>query len=526
MKWGIRSYIALMRDAFTYKFLFFLFISQCLVKGIVFVIYTAGVFPMLKSMGIDAVQVQLYGALAMSPWTIKPLMGIVSDLVAIGGYHKRYWMLISIAVGITGTAIMVGGFTLPVLIVAMIALVHFEISVCDLLVEGQYAELMREHPQTGSNIVTLAQGFQQIGFIAAMGFVGPLSDLSLFQVEHIIGLVLCCTPIIPLLLGFLPERKRERAPFILLDTLRIKQQWKIVLVVIITGLSAPAMAAITALANQVLGLIFSVVVLILATLGAIFAFNQPIIWRVVLFQVLTQVSRVSFSSALDFFFTADDQCLPGGPAFSYKFYITTTGIAGGVASVFTVIIYQLLFSHWKYRNVLLFTTILSGIGGVFDFIIVNRWNLAWGIPDSVFFLIGDDVIHSCVNILNWIPSSSIIGKVCPENMESSTYAFIAGISNFGSMVAIISGALLTEWVGIVSVGGVSCNWEPLPWLILGGHIIFMLCVSIPACFLIPNVPQDADLLAPKIQETTHQIQMVDQTLGGVFDFSDEDVDII
>ena len=158
----------------------------------------------------------------------------------------------------------------------------------------------------------------------------------------------------------------------------------------------------------------------------------------------------------------------------------------------TVLIYQFLFSRWKYRNVLLFTTILSGVGGIFDFIIVNRWNLKWGISDRIFFIIGDDVIHSCVDILNWIPSSSIIGKVCPENMESSTYAFIAGISNFGSMVAVISGALITEWAGVVTVD--ECNWKPLPWLILGGHITLMLLVSIPACFLIPNVPQDADLL--------------------------------
>jgi hypothetical protein len=98
-----------------------------------------------------------------------------------------------------------------------------------------------------------------------------------------------------------------------------------------------------------------------------------------------------------------------------------------------------------------------------------------------------------VDILNWIPSSSIIGKVCPENMESSTYAFIAGISNFGSMVAVIGGALITEWAGVVS-SGTECNWKPLPWLILFGHITLMLVVSIPACFLIPNVPQDADLL--------------------------------
>jgi len=489
----MKEYIRQMSNAFTWKFIALLFITQCFIKGIVFVIYTAGVFPLLKSLGIDAVQVQLYGALSMSPWTVKPLMGIISDLVAIMGYHKRFWMLMSVAVGVSGITVMTFGPTVPILIVTMVTMAHFEIAVCDLLMEGQYAELMRENPQTGSNIVTLANGFQQVGFIIAMGFMGPLADAQLFRVSHIIALALCCTPIVPLLLNFMPEKRRQNAPIVLLDTLRLRKQWKIVLVVILTGLSAPAMAAISALASKYLGLLFSVIVLGLACLGGIFAFEQSIIWRVVLYQVLTQVSRVSFGSALDFFFTADEACLPNGPQFSYNFYITTTGIARGVASVATVFVYQFLFSRWKYRNVLLFTTILSGVGGIFDFIIVSRWNLAWGISDRIFFLIGDDVIHSCVDILNWIPSSSIIGKVCPENMESSTYAFIAGISNFGSMVAVIGGALITEWAGVVS-SGTECNWKPLPWLILFGHITLMLVVSIPACFLIPNVPQDADLL--------------------------------
>ncbi len=520
----MKAYVNQMSSAFTWKFIFLLFITQCFIKGIVFVIYTAGVFPLLKTLGIDAVQVQLYGALSMSPWTIKPLMGIISDLIALFGFHKRIWMFISILVGVAGTIVMVAGPAIPVLIVTMVTLVHFEIAVCDLLMEGQYAELMRENPHTGSNIVTLANGFQQVGFIIAMSFMGPLADLQLFRVSHIIALVLCCTPILPIFWGFIPEKRRTNAPVVLLDTLRLRKQWKIVLVVILTGLSAPAMAAISALASKYLGLLFSAIVLVLACLGGIFAFDQKIIWRVVLYQVLTQVSRISFSSALDFFFTADATCLPNGPQFSYKFYITTTGIARGVASVATVILYQFLFSRWKYRNVLIFTTLLSGVGGIFDFIIVNRWNLAWGISDRVFFLIGDDVIHSCVDILNWIPSSSIIGKVCPKNMESSTYAFIAGISNFGSMVAVISGALITEWFGVVTTGGTECYWKPLPWLILFGHIGLMLVVSIPSCFLIPNVPQDADLLHdPEQSIVMEETVLTPDTLSdfAALDYDDE-----
>ncbi len=450
-------------------------------------------------MGIDAATTQTLGALAMCPWTIKPLIGVLSDLIAVGGYHKRYWMLLSILVGIGGAVGMVIDVRVPVIIVIFLAMVHFEIAVTDLLIEGQYAELMRKNAHTGSSVVTLANGFQQFGFIIGMCFMGPLADLKLFRVSNIIALSLCVTPILPILFGFLPEVKRSKAPLVLVDTLRIRKEWKIIIVVALTGLSAPATAAITVFASKTIGLICSAVIITMAAVGGFFAFDNRIIAKVALYQILAQASKVSFSSALDFFFTANETCLPGGPAFSYSFYITTGGIVSAVASLSMVFVYELLFSKWKFRSVILFTTILSGIGGLFDVAIVKRWNLSIGIPDMYFFIIGDDVLHSMVDALIWIPSSSIIGKVCPPSMESSTYAYLAGVSNFGRMISVIAGAFLTELFGITTIEGAShCNWKNLEYLVLGGHVVLMLLISIPASFLIPNEPQDADLLKEKL----------------------------
>jgi hypothetical protein len=507
----MKAYYIRMKEAFSLKFLVFLFLIQCFIKGIVFAIFTSGIFPLLKLMNLDAVQVQLYSALALSPWTIKPLFGVLSDLVAFNGYHKRYWMLGSIAAGLAGIIVMVIEIRIAILIVCMVFLVHLEISVCDLLTEGMYAELMRKHPETGSDIVTFANGAQQLGFVVAMSFTGPLADLGLFRISSIIALALSVAPIPLLVLGWLPETRRTNAPFVLLDTFRIRKEWRIIMVVALTGLSAPAMAAITALASKWLGLMCSILVLILVALGGFFAFDHKMIGRIALYQIITQASRVSFSSALDFFFTADSACLPGGPQFSFKFYITTTGIAGSVASLATAFMYQLLFSRWRFRSVLLFTSILSGVSGLFDFIIVKRWNVEYlGIPDYIFFLLGDDIIHSICDMLFWIPSSAIIGKVCPENMESCTYAFISGASNFGYMVAVMIGAILTELFGVRTVAP-DCEWGNLSTLVLIGHVIIVLIVSIPASFLVPNTSQDESLI-DKVTEELHSINPDDLIL--------------
>ncbi len=498
LRQNFTSYKTRLLTAFGGHFLLLLFITQCLLKGIVFAIVAEGMLPLFKDMGVGAIRLQVLGAVALAPWTIKPLFGIISDLVVLNGYHKRYWMIISAGVGIVGAVFMVVQVPSPIALTFFLFMMNVEVAICDLLSEGKYAELMRLNPHTGSDIVTLVTGFQSIGAIIAMCLVGPMADLKLYRVTNIVALVMCVTPILPLLLGWMPEKRRD-GPYIMLDTREVARNWKVIVVVAFTGLAAPATAAITAFAIKWVGLICSGVVLVVAVAGGYAWMPHRLIGHVALYQMLTAVSRISYGGPLSYFFLADEVCLPGGPHFSFKFYITVTGIVGAVTTLITVGIYQVVFSTWKYRNVLIFTSILSSLGGIFDFIIVMRWNLLIGIPDSWFFLIGDDVLHNLVTYLYWIPSSSIIGKVCPENMESCTYAYLAGVSNFATMVSTIAGAWLAELFGVVS-SGENCNWDALPWLILGGHVLLVLVVSIPSAWLIPNVGQRENLLQPPSQE--------------------------
>ncbi len=40
-------------------------------------------------------QIQIYKAVAMCPWSLKPLIGIVSDKYPLFGFHKTSYMAIS-----------------------------------------------------------------------------------------------------------------------------------------------------------------------------------------------------------------------------------------------------------------------------------------------------------------------------------------------------------------------------------------------------------------------------------------------
>jgi hypothetical protein len=116
-----------------------------------------------------------------------------------------------------------------------------------------------------------------------------------------------------------------------------------------------------------------------------------------------------------------------------------------------------------------------------------------GIPDKVFFLLGNAVFENLVMILNSIPMSSIYAKIAPPGMESAVFAYTVGIANFCSMVSTLLGSGVIQWSGMVTVGE-SCDFQALPNLIVVFNILLPIGIGVPAVFLIPNVYQTEHLI--------------------------------
>jgi hypothetical protein len=111
-----------------------------------------------------------------------------------------------------------------------------------------------------------------------------------------------------------------------------------------------------------------------------------------MYLILTTISQISVGSALGYYYTANETCVPGGkysmhnakiisliiltshilgPNFDYTFYITATGIVGTVMSFLAVILYERFMSEWKLRSALIFTTVLYALNCMVDYIIVK-----------------------------------------------------------------------------------------------------------------------------------------------------------
>ena len=503
----VKSYFVRINRIVGWKFIVFLFVSQMFIKGMLYRILTSIVLPLFKNLGVGVVDLQIYTTVIMSPWTVKPIIGVLSDLISILGYHKRYWMFQASIVGVIFGFLIYPSINNPMLIVVCFIGLNYEMSVIDLLTEARYAKYMQNYPDISSEIMTFVTGLQTIGSMVSLSFIGHLSDLNLFWILFTIILVLAITPLAPIILGFLDELK-VNDNYVKIDKNLFHQHKSTFIVILFTGLSGPVLGFLmTFLDKKFISLICASVLLLASIIGSFMAFPR-VVAQIGLYQVLIRLSKPSISTPLDYFFTATPECLPDGPHFSFKYYISFTGFASSCIAFFAVWLYQIWLSKWKFRTVLIFTTCLVGIGGSFDLLIVLRVNEKLGIPDHVFYFFGDAIFETVVEMLFWLPSSIIIAKSCPAGMESAIYAFLAGISNFGNMLSELIGAMLFEAAGITK-----CNFDSLWWLILCFHIILPIIGGVPAAYLVPNGYQDGRVIEKDlIPEYSIRLKQVD---GGV-----------
>jgi len=93
-------------------------------------------------------------------------------------------------------------------------------------------------------------------------------------------------------------------------------------------------------------------------------------------------------------------------------------------------------------------------------------------------------------MLNYIPLMTLISKICPKKLETTTYAFVSGISNLARIFSYLIGSYAIGWFKINTV--IPCNFDNLWLLIVIGHIVLSTVVLIPCIFLlIPNaLPTD------------------------------------
>eukprot|EP00854_Cymbomonas_tetramitiformis_P019829 gene19829-23714_t len=530
-----RNFVGQFCKNFGWRFCFMLFCAYAGVKGALYTFIGSAQLPYYeKYMKISGQQYQRYRTIASTPWGTKALIGSVSDAFPLFGYHKSSYILIS---ALLGTACFSVLAFLPIgegsgdLAAAFFFLANFEAATVDLLCEGRYAQLMSERPEASSDIVTWVWSTYHVGKLFASSVTGPVAEYVSPRAVFLFCIPLAFQIVFPTALGYLGEERLPPAERTMKLHL-ITQQRGVFMLALAMAAGSLGLAFVLMFCDDLVQLEFavgsSVVLCIMSYLYLprqlascnLYMFLASVMYLQLascnlymflasgmylqpascnLYMFLASVMYLQVDGAVDYFYTADEQCLPDGPHFDFTYYLTYSNLVLTAAGALGVMLFHACFSGWYFRQVFWVTTVLRVVASVFDIAIMRRWNRHIGISDSVMYMCGSTIIYEVAYMLDFMPAVILTSKLCPKNMESTVYALLAGFQNFGQNVAKCIGLYMIDFFEIKTQE--PCNYDNMWKLIAVSHCMLPLLtipltfILIPRARLTDSLHEDPDVAA-------------------------------
>lgn len=489
---------------FGHKLLVMLVVSQHLMKGFASAFYGPATSYLYASYKVVGPRMQVFGGVTSLPWAMKPVIGLISDCYPLRGYNKGPYILISSVFGMV--AFMSLGLLPPEVLtierlVACLFLISLQFSTCDLLTEAKYAEKMQAKPAHGPDLLTFVWFGLQAGGLIATLFVGPTLQHFGPKVPFLVALIPAALIILPVSKNYMEETPRtgEEAAA---NRGRLFEQKEACLLCVLMfgGTTTLTMLGIfyeSVKINALAALIVAVVMLVAFSLVL-----RPVIAKVNAFFLLQTSLGFSVSGASFYFFTDTPKQYPEGPHFSMEFFTSVLGVVGSVFSLVGIFSYQRYMKDWTYRRLLLMTNVTLSLLSLSDVVLLSRFNVRLGIPDTAFVL-GANVLQTVVGQWMWMPGVVIMSQLCPKGMEATMYALLAGCHNLGNTIASNCGAVVLLWLGCSPSGqdGESAQFNNL-WLGSALSTILPMFTLILLPWLIPDAKQTDKLLDEADRDAT------------------------
>jgi len=490
---------------FGFELLSLLFVVQHLLKGFVHSLVGQAEPYVFRLYHVPAPQMQIYQGISSLPWALKPMLGLVSDVLPVCGYNKAPYMLITTLFGAVAL-ILVGvnpndSMTVRGLVICLF-IISLQISTCDLLTEAKYAEKVKENPKHGPSLMTYVWFGMQVGGLVAVVASGFLIQDFGPRSPYLICVLPAAAVAIPIFLGYLQEQRKNSAE-VSLARARVFLQWEACLLCIVTffGIAYLVVCGIATngdpFINCMAALGVGVVMLVSFSI-----FLSPVIAKFNAFSLIQTSLSMQMGGAAFYFFTDTPEQYPEGPHFSEFFFNSVMGTCGAVFSLLGIYCYQRYMSHWSYRKLLVCTNVMYAVLSSFDVLLFTRMNLKLGIPDAAFVL-SSTCLGSVISQWKWMPGVVILSHLCPKGMEAIMYALLAGCHNLGNMVAASSGALLLQVLGCSPSGAKneSKQFENL-WIVSAITTVLPIIPIILLFWLIPDARQDESLMEEEDRDAT------------------------
>jgi len=445
---AISSWTSTLSEVYNGRFLMAIFFYQHIMKGFVLMYTYTSLEFMLRDYNTPAPRMQVLKTVALLPWALKPLLGLMSDTVPLCGYRRAPYIAASTVMGIAAfTAVGVQGVLLPLNVtVACFFAMFVQITTCDLLMEAATAEKIRHIPEHGPSLMSFVAGGITLAMLAATLTIGIVLD----RLGSSGPCSLCVLPsvmmLVPVLANFLGEEPQSQTS---LSARRqaFFSQMEILVLVLVMALCSLLLLAVGLGSPSVMIQFELVLAVAIVVICAFTGLLTPVIGRMNTFFFIQSISAISIEGGRFYFFTDDTQSFPGGPHFSVWFYTTGIGLVASCCGLLALGIYNRWMKNWRYRSVFILSNFLWCVVSAISVLVFTRQNLALGIPDRIFVL-GGTALQNAFEQWLYVPASILLSQLCPSGMEATMFALLAGCQNLGRAVASYFGSFLLTYLAV------------------------------------------------------------------------------
>jgi folate/biopterin transporter len=491
-------------DVYGWKLLGMLSVGLWGLKGFVWGFSAAAMEFLFREYGANGPRMQVYKAVVMLPWAMKPIFGLISDAVPIFGFRKAPYICLAsfFAIGAYLTIGLAPAQSLPIqTVIVALLLGCAQVSIVDLLVEAAYSEKIREHPENGPELISFVWGGITVGGLLATASVGFIIEHYGAQAVYTVVVIPAAIVLIPTCCNWLEEKKltseevsRHRAS--------LWEQREVMLLVLLMGASTAVLVAVGLLQDSVWVNLYVGMAIAFIVVGAFTLLLSPVIGKVNCFFFIQTCCVIDISGASFYFFTDGPAEYPEGPHFSKVFYASGLGVFLSMLNLFGLWVYNQTMKDWRYHQLLIFANLLQCAAGLLGLLVYTRWNVAMGIPDT-FFVLGTMGAWSIVHMWMWMPGVVLLSQLCPKGVEATMYALLAGCHNLGLTVASYVGACVLVALDVRPRGAVgeSAAFEKL-WVAALVQSVAPALTLVVLPWMVPNARQTEKLL----EETTSSVE--------------------
>lgn len=122
-------------------------------------------------------------------------------------------------------------------------------------------------------------------------------------------------------------------------------------------------------------------------------------------------------------------------------------LVGAIACLVGVWTFDSFLASRPLKQVFVVTGIGAAVAACSQLVLIQRWNLAIGIPDRLFALADAAVVEAAGQVA-FLPALVLAARSCPEGVEATLFAAVMSVSNLGMGLGDALGAALAKALGV------------------------------------------------------------------------------